>query len=346
MTPSTTSRQEAALLLHAYADNELDLANAFAIKRQIEADPALASELADVVALKKVLRERFPREPVPEHLTSRINAALSLTPRLIPYPTWTALAASVLLAIAVSSGATWLALRAPVADLIQGRSAEDTDSMIARSLIAMLRAGGTVISRHQDLINNPDVGDKRLDGKTVLAEALDIYKESTGEDAAAIDQKSRRSRLLRAEMDAIVEVMNANQQILNRRGVGFKDFIPAVFERQVNEAFDKRAAAVAAIKVTAPPELVRNRDARPDVWETDVIRDKLLAATWPKGQVYTALAESDGRLAFRMAVPEYYAASCMSCHGGPKGEIDISGYPKEGAKQGELGGVFSITLYH
>jgi hypothetical protein len=44
-------------------------------------------------------------------------------------------------------------------------------------------------------------------------------------------------------------------------------------------------------------------------------------------------------------MPEYYAASCLSCHGSPTGEIDITGYPKEGAQVGDLGAVISITLY-
>jgi hypothetical protein len=223
---------------------------------------------------------------------------------------------------------------------------EDDDLSTARSLTAMLRAGRTVISRHQEQINNPDVGDKGLDGKTVLSEALGIYKETIGEDPEGIDRKSRRGRLIRAQMDAIVEVMDANQRILNRRGVGFKGFSAALFGRLVNEAFATRAAAEAEVRVTAPPDLVRNPTARPDVWEAEVIRDKLLAASWPKGQIYAALAESGGRPAFRMAAPEYYVSSCLTCHGSPKGEIDISGYPKEGGKEGDLGGVISITLYH
>ena len=48
---------------------------------------------------------------------------------------------------------------------------------------------------------------------------------------------------------------------------------------------------------------------------------------------------------FRIAVPEYYAPSCLSCHGEPKGDVDMTGYPKEGAKAGDLGGVISITLF-
>jgi hypothetical protein len=45
-------------------------------------------------------------------------------------------------------------------------------------------------------------------------------------------------------------------------------------------------------------------------------------------------------------VPEYYVESCLACHGSPKGQMDITGYPKEGGKLNDLGAVISITLYH
>jgi hypothetical protein len=224
--------------------------------------------------------------------------------------------------------------------------AYDDDAVIAQSLATMLRAGRTVISRNQERINNPDIGDKGLEGRIVLAEASRVFKEMTGEDPAEIDRASRRGRLLHAQMEAIVEVMDANQQTLNQRGVAFKGFIPATFARLVNEAFARHAAGEAEVKVTAPANLIRNIKARPDKWEAEVIERKLLSPNWPKSQTYAALAESAHRPAFRMAVPEYYAASCLSCHGGPKGETDMTGYPKEGAKEGDLGGVISITLYH
>jgi Protein of unknown function (DUF3365) len=222
---------------------------------------------------------------------------------------------------------------------------DDEDKAIANSLAAMLQAGRTVISRNQDRINNPDIGDKGLDGKTVLEQALKIYQENTKSDPLQIDPSSRHGRLLRAQMDAIVEVTDSNQKTINQPGVGFKAFIPATFGRLVNESFAKRGGSEAEMKVTAPLDLVRNRKARPDEWESEVIRDKLLTASWPKGQLFATVATSRGRPAYRVAVPEYYAASCLSCHGGPKGQIDVTGYPKEGANEGDLGGVISITLY-
>ena len=225
------------------------------------------------------------------------------------------------------------------------RAGADDDAAIAKSLADMLRAARQVISNNQARINDPNLGDKGLNGNVVLQQAVEIYKKTTGTDPASVDPSSRHGRLLHAQMDAIVEVTDANQATINAKGVGFKAFIPAVFARLVNEAFENRAKDEARVKVTAPEQLVRNRKARPDEWEGDVMRSKLLQADWPRGQAYAADAVTKGRSAYRMMMPEYYAASCLSCHGSPKGETDITGYPKEGGKEGDLGAVISVTLF-
>jgi archaellum component FlaG (FlaF/FlaG flagellin family) len=220
----------------------------------------------------------------------------------------------------------------------------DKDEAIAQSVAEMVRDARTVISNNQDLINNPDLGDKHLTGQKVLAEAIALYRKNTGTDPDAIDQTSRKGRLLHATESAIVKVMEDNQVTINEKGTGFKGFIPAVFGRLVSEAFNSLAEGEAVLKITAPPDLVRNRKARPDAWETEVIETKLLSPDWPKGQPYWAMVPIDGRAAYRFAVPEYYRQSCLACHGTPKGEPDITGYPKEGRKVGDLGGVMSIVL--
>jgi hypothetical protein len=221
----------------------------------------------------------------------------------------------------------------------------DDDAATARSLAEMLRAARQVISNNQGRINDPELGDKGLSGEVVLQQAIENYKKATGTDPATIDPGSRLGRLLKAQMDAIVEVTDTNQSTINAKGVGFKAFIPAVFARLVNEAFENRAKDEAQIKVTAPEQLVRNRKSRPDEWEAGVIRGKLLQPEWPRGQVFAGAANSKGRSAYRMMMPEYYASSCLSCHGSPKGETDITGYPKEGGKEGDLGAVISVTLF-
>ena len=218
--------------------------------------------------------------------------------------------------------------------------------MIAQSLAEMLRDGRTVVSNNQDLINNPDLGDKHLTGQVVLDQSVKRYQEATGTDPTKLDLNSRQGRLLRAMMAAIVASTDENQTTINEKGIGFKGFIPAVFGRLVSEHFNQTEKGDATLKVTAPPDLVRNRKALPDAWEAGIIKTRLLDPKWPKGQAYSAVVDSDGHRAFRVMVPEYYPASCLTCHGSPKGEMDITGYPKEGAKLGDLGGVISITLFH
>jgi hypothetical protein len=215
----------------------------------------------------------------------------------------------------------------------------------ALHLADMLRAARAVISAKQDLINDPDVGDKGLTGEVVLAETIARFKASTGMDPTAVDPGSRLGQLFGAQMAAITEVMDEAQGSINQPGMGFKGFVPAIFARLVNERFEQKVGDRAMIKVTAPAVLVRNRMALPDAWESEHIESQLLAPDWPEGQVFATMAQRDGREAFRMLVPEYYTPGCLSCHGEPKGEIDVTGYPKEGGELGDLGGVISITLF-
>lgn len=190
------------------------------------------------------------------------------------------------------------------------RTAEE-DAQIGKSLATMLRSVRTVISKNQDRINDPNIGNKGLDGKAVLAEAGAIYQQASGTAPASIDPNSLHGRLIRMQMDSIAEVMEAHQETINRQGVGFKGFIPAVFARLVNEAFGRRAAGMADIKVTAPPQLIRNPKVQPDEWELEVIRTRLMSASWPKDQSYSASVEKNGTPAQRTLIPEYYGASCL-----------------------------------
>ena len=114
-------RAEQSLLLQAYVDDELDPVNAIAIEQRVESDPAAAAEVAGIMALRRAIRDKFPPEPVPPELLARINRAVGSAPSKFQ-PSWNAIAASVLLALAVGSGSTWLSIdhvtpRNGVADL-------------------------------------------------------------------------------------------------------------------------------------------------------------------------------------------------------------------------------------
>ncbi len=224
-------------------------------------------------------------------------------------------------------------------------AAERSDREIATGLAELLRSARGVISANQDRINDPAIADKGLTGEVVLTEARKRYREATGEDLSDIDPSSRYGRAVSALENAIVQVTDEHQSTINMPDVGFKGFIPAVFARLVNERFDELMGGEAAMKVTAPKNLVRNRKSRPDAWEAEVMETKLLSPDWSAGEPFMASVTVGGREAFRFLVPEYYQASCLTCHGQPKGELDVTGYPKEGGEEGELGAAISITLF-
>lgn len=243
------------------------------------------------------------------------------------------------LSIGLSLGLTLASVPSPAfAD-----DAEDMDT--ALRLASLLRSARSVIASEQKLINDPKGGDKGLTGDHVLELATKAYLDANGTTPLHDGQDAKEARLIAAQMDAIRAVMAENQATINADGVGFKGFVPAVFGRLVNESFAGLVGTEAQVKVTAPPDLVRNRKALPDEWETKVIETDLMSPDWPKGQVYAELTKLDGKPAYRVLVPEYYSTGCLSCHGEPKGEIDVTGYPKEGGREGDLGGVISISIF-
>jgi anti-sigma factor RsiW len=130
-------------LVHAYLDGELDPANTIAVGQEIERNPRLARELASASALQRALREHFPLQPVPPALRARIDAAIGRSSRRLR-PSWATLAASVLVAMTLSSVSTFLLLRAPAGDAVL---TEVVDSHM-RSLIAAAPLDVTSSERH------------------------------------------------------------------------------------------------------------------------------------------------------------------------------------------------------
>lgn len=220
---------------------------------------------------------------------------------------------------------------------------EASDNDVAKDMAVFFRSARAVISKHQTEINNPALGDKGLTGDVVVAEAKANYKETAGHDLV-IDPATRTGQFVQAEIDAVLAVMKDAQAVINEKGKGFKGFVPAVFGGQVARKTTELLKGRAEVKLTAPKDLIRNRSNRPDEWETNAIEVKAKAPGYAKEPI-SETGTKNGKAAFRLLLPEYYAEGCLSCHGEPKGETDISGGKKEGAKLGDLGGAISVTIY-
>ncbi|MEP3639846.1 MAG: DUF3365 domain-containing protein [Paracoccaceae bacterium] len=212
---------------------------------------------------------------------------------------------------------------------------------VGNKLAAVLRAGRAVVSANQPLINDASQADKGLTPDVFMAQVATVYSSQNADRPILGDLSEIERVLVEAQLEAMASVVAEQQPLINAPDLGFKGFIPAVFARLVNEQFGETVGELASVKVTAPIDLVRNRKARPDAWETAVITEKFLTGDWTRGEPWY---EEINETTFRMLIPEYYSESCLSCHGETAGEVDITGFPKEGGKEGQLGGAISIIL--
>jgi len=82
---------------------------------------------------------------------------------------------------------------------------------------------------------------------------------------------------------------------------------------------------------------------QPDDVETEVLR-VFSDPHYPKGRRYVKLSVFEDTQTVRVMYPEYAEATCLMCHGDPKGERDVTGMKKEGWKEGELAGAISVVM--
>src|SRR5690606_925544 len=61
-------------------------------------------------------------------------------------------------------------------------------------------------------------------------------------------------------------------------------------------------------------------------------------------EVWQRVTLADGTPAFRYVMALRAEESCLRCHGQPKGELDQTGYPKEGLELGDVAGAISVIL--
>ncbi|MFQ5444143.1 MAG: DUF3365 domain-containing protein [Nitrospinales bacterium] len=216
---------------------------------------------------------------------------------------------------------------------------------IGKEITTLYRASRGVIAKNQALINDASKGNKGLTADVVISATKANYKKATGKNFTPEDASSLKGQAQSALLDAITEVVNNAQPLINEKGKGLKGFLPAIFAKQMGDAFNKRMVNKSSIKLTAPKNYVRNRANRPDKWENHVIENIFKKPNYEKNKVYVEQASHKGKPAFRLLLPEYYKQACLNCHGGPKGAKDITGGKKEGGKLGELGGAISFVIY-
>ncbi|HET6674138.1 MAG TPA: DUF3365 domain-containing protein [Nitrospiraceae bacterium] len=222
--------------------------------------------------------------------------------------------------------------------LCGGQALANSEVETAELLIKLLQVGRGVISEHQALINDATKSNKGFTGDFVAGQVLERFRKQTRIDLGRPNGLPQAGLLL-ALVESEKEVVDESQPVINKPGIGFKGFLPAVFARKSGERFYRKTGI--RLKLTSAD--YRYPGNKPDDFEAEVLR-VFADSRHPKGQAYSKATMIDGKPVLRMMDPEYAAASCLNCHGNPKGERDITGMKKEGWKEGELAGAISIVI--
>jgi general secretion pathway protein A len=221
---------------------------------------------------------------------------------------------------------------------VERAEAEET----ARLLANLLKAGRSVIEHNQLLIDDQRKGDKGFTPEVFERQLVQEFRQQTGLDLSKLKSTPASfvvpplaKELLPAFVLASKEVVRDAQVVINQQGLGYKNFIPATYGSKAAERFSKQSH----VKLKQTNLHPRNPINEPDEYEASVLQ---WLSGRPRAEAYVSELTDHGQT-LRVVMPLYYVAACLACHGEPKGDLDISGYPKEGHREGDLAGAITVS---
>jgi general secretion pathway protein A len=213
----------------------------------------------------------------------------------------------------------------------------------SRLLAILFDSGRVVVGLNQALINDASKGDKGFTPAAFEKQVLAVFEQRTGinlsnpNDTLPVMARPLLDRLLEESKRTI----ESYQTPINIAGISYKGLIPATFGTETAKRFQTWSGIY--LRQIAPERFLRNEKNKPDEYETGVLK-ALAEQASASGESQFKWEITDGGHMLRLMLPLYYNKACLDCHGEPKGQRDISGYPREGGKEGELGGAISVKL--
>lgn len=167
------------------------------------------------------------------------------------------------------------------------------------------------------------------------------------------DSLAEEARTFAREMDAVWEFMDNSQHTINNTTTGvyeFKGLHCAIVGKSVGAIFS--AGNNYSIRYTNFEP--RRAQDKPDAFETEALalfneqkdtQEFFRIVSDDPAEVDRAQTSADnGAAQFRYVQALRVNESCLECHGEPAGEIDITGFPKEGWTLDSIGGAISIVI--
>jgi general secretion pathway protein A len=217
-------------------------------------------------------------------------------------------------------------------------------SETGRLLAILLDTGRAAIANRQDLINDASKGNKGFTSDVFERQVAQEFQQRTGvtlTNLEAAEVPAMAKPLLARLMQESKKTIDTYQAVINIPGFAYKGLIPATFGTETATRFQSWSGIY--LKQTAPSHLLRNPRNTPDDYESAAFARFAAAPSSDTPDKVLAEVTDEGKFV-RVLLPLFYHRACLACHGEPKGQRDISGYPREGAKEGELGGAISVKL--
>ncbi len=227
---------------------------------------------------------------------------------------------------------------------LSGTSANQDAVETGRLLAILLDSGRVTVGANQELINDGTKGSKDFTPEVFEQQLLTVFKERTGIDLTDLPHSTAPTManpLLARLLEESKKTIASYQVVINMQGIKYKGLIPATFGTETAARFQSWSGVY--LKQTAPSQIIRNLKNKPDQYETSAFQRFADPNFIRQRDGVISDVVEDGK-SLRVMLPLFYRKACLSCHGEPKGERDISGYPREGAKEGDLGGAISVKL--
>jgi hypothetical protein len=210
----------------------------------------------------------------------------------------------------------------------------------ARLLAILLDSGRNVINEDLVLLDERKRAEKDFTVDLFERQLVDIFRSRSGIDLLDLEAAripNRAKKLLKELVVVSKQVVAEAQPEINRRGGITKEFIPAIFGARVGIRFTERTHVRLKQTALAP----RNPLNAPDAVERAALA-AFADSSYPLEKVISEVTAKSRSL--RLMFPLYTTRKCLDCHGDPKGELDRTGYPREGFQLGQNAGAISVVI--
>ena len=210
----------------------------------------------------------------------------------------------------------------------------------ARLLAILLDSGRAVINENQDGLDRERAGRKRLTPAFFEQELIEVFRSRSGLDLRDLDTGRAPSHakkllpvLVAMSKEVVAQFPSGGDPHDGRATV----LIPAVFGSRAAGLFSQ-ATGVRLKQTSLSP---RNPANSPDSFEKATL-EVFADPSYPREQSISEVTAKSRSL--RLMYPLYTTRQCLACHGGPKGELDKTGYPREGLRLGQNAGAISVMM--